>query len=114
MSPHRTFRDDRDVAWNAWDVIPTWGERRAGERRHRAEGPPVHSGERRYRDRRVARGIRIALSPRLAKGWLAFESDDARRRLAPIPDEWHLLPDDGLRALWRTAEQLPKRKRLLE
>jgi hypothetical protein len=114
MCPHRTFRDDLDVVWNAWDVIPSWGERRSIDRRRLADGPPVHSGERRRRERRIARGIRIALTPRLANGWLAFESDDARRRLAPIPEEWHLLPDEGLRELWNRAEHLPRRRRLVE
>ncbi len=114
MSPHRVFRDDGDVVWNAWDVIPAWGERRVSERRNRTEGPPAHAGERRHRERRTAHGIRIALTPRLAKGWLAFESESSRRRLAPIPHEWHELPDDDLRELWRGAEQLPPRRRLLE
>ena len=114
MSPHRSFRDDLDVVWNAWDVIPSWGERRASDRRHGAAGPPAHSGERRRGERRVARGIRISLTPRLAGGWLAFESADARRRLAPIPHEWHALPEEDLRELWRKAEPLPRRRRLLE
>ena len=114
MSPHRSFRDDTDVVWNAWDVIPSWGERRVVERRQAAEGPPSHAGERRIRERRVARGIRIALTPRLSRGWLAFESHSARRRLAPIPEEWHALPDEELLELWRVAEQLPRRRRLVE
>lgn len=77
-------------------------------------GPPAHAGERRHRERRVSPGIRIALTPRLSRGWLAFESDTERRRLAPIPEEWQLLPDAELRELWRGAEQLPRRRRLLE
>ncbi|MEO5817328.1 MAG: hypothetical protein ABIT20_18820 [Gemmatimonadaceae bacterium] len=84
VSPHRNFRDDDDREWSAWDVIPR------------------------------RRGVRIALTPRLAHGWLAFESNDERRRLAPIPAEWHLMPEERLRALWRDAEALPPRRRLLE
>jgi hypothetical protein len=50
----------------------------------------------------------------LANGWLAFESNAERRRLAPIPAAWHLMPEERLRALWRTAEALPPRRRLVE
>lgn len=112
MSPHRTFRDDDDREWTAWDVVPAWGERRVAERRAAgAASLPVR--DRRLAERRHLRGIRIALSPRLMKGWLAFESDDARRRLAPIPEGWHLLSDEELRELWQTAERLPRRRRRL-
>jgi hypothetical protein len=114
VSPHRNFRDDDDQEWTAWDVIPSWGERRRGERRSTgAEGPPA-TGDRRSDDRRRRSGIRIALTPRLANGWLAFESSDERRRVAPIPAEWHLMTEEQLRALWREAELLPQRRRLLE
>ena len=115
VPPQRDFRDDDDRPWTAWDVIPSWGERRRAERRALASAPPRGVGERRRKERRTIHGIRIALTPRLANGWLAFESGDARRRLAPIPAEWHLLPEERLRELWRTAEQLPRRrKRLIE
>lgn len=115
VSPHRDFRDDDDLQWTAWDVIPSWGERRHAERRRTTLGAPAHSGERRRIERRVMRGIRIALTPVLAQGWLAFESGAMRRRLVPIPKDWHLLTDSALRDLWRAAEQLPRRrKRLVE
>ena len=113
MSPHRTFLDDLARLWNAWDVIPAWGERRSTERRVGAS--TKRTGERRLRERRHARGVRIALPPRLAHGWIAYECGDERRRTAPIPDEWSDLPESGLRELWRVAEQLPpRRKRLVE
>ena len=99
MTPHRTFLDDDARLWNAWDVIPAWGERRTAERRER----------RRYR------GLRIALPPRLAHGWVAFEHADERRRVAPIPEGWDQLPEGALRDLWLQAEHLPpRRKGLIE
>lgn len=110
MSPFRTFRDDAARLWNAWDVIPAWGERRATDRRHE-EGARGARGERRRGERRHARGIRIALTPQLARGWIAFECGDERRRVAPIPDGWEQLSDDALRELWRDAEQLPPRRK---
>ncbi len=111
MSPHRTFRDDLARLWNAWDVIPAWGERRSGERRRRTEAGASRLVERRRRERRHLRGVRIALPARLAHGWIAFECGEERRRVAPIPMGWDVLPDDGLRELWRDAEQLPPRRK---
>jgi hypothetical protein len=110
VSPHRTFRDDAARLWNAWDVMPAWGERRHTDRRQRADDPPS-MGDRRRRDRRHLRGLRISLPPQLAKGWVAFECDTDRRRVAPIPAGWHELPETQLVALWRSAEQLPPRRK---
>jgi hypothetical protein len=110
VSPHRTFRDDAERLWNAWDVTPAWGDRRRGPRRQRSEDPP-EMRERRRLDRRHLRGIRIALPPALARGWVAFECDTDRRRVAPIPPGWHELPDTQLLDLWRTAERLPPRRK---
>lgn len=115
VSPHRTFLDDLARLWNAWDVIPAWGERRTEERRLQNEPAGTRVIDRRMRERRRLRGLRIALPPRLAHGWIAFECGDERRRVAPIPAGWELLPEAGLRDLWRGAEQLPpRRKRLVE
>lgn len=67
------------------------------------------------RQRRVTKGIRIGLAPRLAGGWLAFDSDAARRRLVPIPPDWHTLDEKELRKLLGSAETMAaKRKRLIE
>ena len=115
MSPSRDFQDDSGRPWTAWDVIPSWGERRRGERRARVHGIPSGSIDRRRAERRRHRGIRIGLPPELASGWLAFISGVERRRVAPIPHEWNVLPEEQLRALWRRAERLPdRRSRLVE
>lgn len=115
MSPHRTFLDDLARLWNAWEVIPAWGDRRLNDRREQAEPVGGRMVDRRLRERRRARGLRIALPPKLVHGWVAFECADERRRVAPIPQGWSDLPEAGLRELWRDAEQLPpRRKRLVE
>ena len=115
MSPHRTFLDDLARLWNAWEVIPAWGERRGADRRQRAEGARSRLVDRRAVERRRVSGVRIALPPRLAQGWVAFECGDERRRVAPIPAGWCEIPEHGLLDLWRGAERLPpRRKRLVE
>ncbi|MDB4885512.1 MAG: hypothetical protein JWN79_950 [Gemmatimonadetes bacterium] len=115
MTPHRTFRDDAARLWNAWDVHPAWGERRMRDRRVHAAPLPPALHERRSTERRRERGLRIALPPRLAHGWIAFECGDERRRIAPIPRGWSELDEGALLALWRGAEALPpRRKRLVE
>jgi hypothetical protein len=114
VSPHRTFRDDAARLWNAWDVHPLWGERRTADRRRgTAPDPASVMRERRHADRRRDTGLRIALPPRLASGWIAFECGELRRRVAPIPSGWHDLSDEALIDLWRHAEELPPRRRRL-
>lgn len=113
MSPSRDFRDDSGRTWTAWDVVPSWGERRISNRRHRTEGAPSGSDERRQAERRRRRGIRVGLPATLAHGWLAFACDRERRRIAPIPSDWDGLAEEQLRALWQSAERLPDRRRRL-
>src|SRR5437868_13124392 len=110
MSPHRHFLDDDGLLWQAWDVMPSWGERRTHERRESPDGPPDGSSERRRKERRTHRGIRIGLLERLIHGWLAFESNGMRRRIAPIPEGWHVLSEEDLRELWRSSTKLPDRR----
>lgn len=52
---------------------------------------------------------RKSLPERYRAGWLAFESADEMRRVAPIPSGWAGLSVDQLRAVWNTAEAAPKR-----
>ena len=113
MSPSRDFHDDSGRLWTAWDVIPSWGERRRGERRARTQALPPTITDRRRAERRRLRGIRIGLPSALASGWLAFISGVERRRVIPIPHEWDVLPEEQLRALWRRADRLPDRRRRL-
>jgi hypothetical protein len=120
---HRSFTDASGKQWNVWDVIPQWTERRSGEERRRGDDdpdvdPPVL--ERRRTDRRTDRrtesheGSRIRIAAGLSRGWLAFESDQDKRRLAPIPPGWESLTDLELAALCEKAHQAPPKRRLIE
>jgi hypothetical protein len=91
-------------------VIPAWGERRRTERRRSSESLPKLA-ERRRQERRHARGLRIALPPILAHGWVVFECGEERRRIAPIPSGWHELAEGELLQLWEVAEKLPPRRK---
>lgn len=42
-------------------------------------------------------------SPELANGWLCFESDSEKRRLAEPPHDWEGISDDELLALLARA-----------
>lgn len=68
----RDFFDRDGVAWRVWPVTP-------GEIR-----PPTAAED---------------YLKEYGEGWLCFESDRERRRLARYPREWEGLADEELRAL---------------
>jgi hypothetical protein len=45
-----------------------------------------------------------SLPPDWKQGWLTFESDDDKRRLAPFPPKWEQLPATRLELLCRMAQ----------
>jgi hypothetical protein len=45
----------------------------------------------------------IAVKPELQAGWLAFETNDEKRRLTPIPDGWEEASEPALQALLARA-----------
>jgi len=96
----RRFRDAGGVLWDAWSVVPE-----NIERRFEAPAGPPHGVERRHRNER-----RVSLGPRLAHGWLTFQSRDERRRLAPIPPGWDQLSDADLARLCEHAERVSLRR----
>ncbi|HUF26384.1 MAG TPA: hypothetical protein VMM18_05310 [Gemmatimonadaceae bacterium] len=97
------------------DPAPT----RAAHRRPWVElAPPARPVEgRRFRDREsvwtvveITSGFLVqsrlpldAMAPELREGWLSFENETERRRLAPIPGRWYELPAHKLQALCEGA-----------
>jgi len=79
---HRVFHGRSGARWEAFAVNPS----AESQSRARLPGP--------YRT-----------------GWLAFESEEEKRRLSPIPDGWQSLPEDGLLELCDRAERVPRRAR---
>lgn len=57
---------------------------------------------------------RGGLPEEFRQGWLAFESRDELRRVAPIPENWAELPTDELRLLCHNARSAPRRTHPLD
>ena len=89
----RSFADDNGAIWQVWDVLPSQPE--LIERRKNI----------------VARlgGDERRAGPALAEGWLAFESERGRRRLAPIPSGWENATDDQLKEWCTQARNAARR-----
>ena len=103
---HRSFLDAAGTEWTVYDVNPRADERRSHDRRDTL-GDSEATGDRRTEDRRATvGGVRPV---RLTRGWLCFESSRERRRLQPIPERWHLLPDAELAGLLGQARIAPRR-----
>lgn len=105
----RSFVAPDGNEWRVWNVVPTLAfhqETREWERRGQDvlayDGP-----ERRAEERPTAMPF---VNPQLAAGWLCFESDSAKRRLAPMPPGWEEASDEQLAEFWRSAELVAQRK----
>jgi hypothetical protein len=92
---HRTFCDSAGERWDVWDVIPTRAERRAEAATSNYRGP-----ERRRTPDPIPR-VRL---DRLAHGWLTFEGQMGRLRLAPLPERWEDSTEAELAVLLSRAE----------
>lgn len=103
--PCREFVDAYGDAWTVWSVAPTRAERRSVVERRVAHPPAGRELLGRGRERRspdgttAARPLRLRVLPAMLRGWLVFESDREKRRLAPIPPGWERMSDRGLAEL---------------
>ena len=99
--------------WRVWQVIPTL--RRSGFarlRERRAKGVAAYEGpDRRKADRRSPGSQTPVLAAGLEGGWLAFEHNGAKRRLAPPPAGWESCTDQELGALWAAARVVATQSR---
>jgi hypothetical protein len=94
---HRKIKDRDGRPWDVWEVYPSAVEQRmSGE--HPAAPFDGATNERRE--------VRLLVPSALQQGWLAFQSGDERRRLAPIPENWIGLEDTALVTLLRQADRL--------
>lgn len=103
---HREYADSEGVAWQVWEVIPqSVDRRRLRERR---------SAPRDNQERRKRHEARLRLSDG-ADGWLVFEAHDEKRRLRPIPQDWHRASAVELESMCARAERASRpTRRLIE
>jgi len=103
---YRSFYASDGRRWEVWLILPTSAERRAEERRS-VRG--VRVPERRLtRERRRRAWTPIGVDPAFEKGWLCFETDGEKRRLAPIPEGWDAAEVEQLEAWCGDALIVPK------
>lgn len=100
---HRSFLDQHGIRWHVWEVYPTSTDRRISDDRDAMTANP---DEALLIDRRFPFERRATIDPELANGWLAFESEIARRRYAPIPRGWTGLPSRELCRLLQVAKEV--------
>lgn len=108
--PCREFVDGYGAGWTVWSVAPLSAERRRTSERRDLHRPAGRALLGRGRERRGApaapltkRPLRLAVLPALLRGWLCFESDLEKRRLAPVPPGWQSMSDRGLAELCARA-----------
>jgi len=79
----REYADPSGRTWNVWAVYPT-----------------------------IAISGHLPADSRAAKGWLAFQCGDLRRRFYSPPDDWETMTDEQIGALWESAVEVEPRRAL--
>jgi hypothetical protein len=109
---YRTFTDSQGHRWEVWLVLPTAAERRESERRvlaDRRTEARVQASERRVTlDRRRFSFRRVGVAAVYASGWLCFESEEEKRRLAPVPEDWDQATAEKLQSWCLSAKRVVK------
>ena len=110
---YRTFLDSAGKRWEVWLVTPTAAERRKVDRRQAtAASGQLREGaleRRRTPERRQAPFHRnVVVASEYSNGWLCFESEGDKRRLAPVPADWEQAGPDRLSGLLAAAKRVVK------
>jgi hypothetical protein len=79
---HRTFNGSDGRMWDVWEVTPA--------------------------DLDHGRGETAPLYGKWSQGWLAFSTQDEKRRLTPAPADWTELSPGQLQVLCERAESVPR------
>jgi len=109
---YRTFLDSTGKRWEVWLVTPAAAERRRVDRRAaaaRAGEIPGFADRRRTPERRknpFRRAVEVASE--YSQGWLCFEGDGEKRRLAPVPEGWSDAGPDRLTTWLQAAKRVVK------
>jgi hypothetical protein len=103
---HRNFRDEHGREWDVWEVVPTAVERRIARKTPVPSMAPI--------ERRKMQETRVLVPDVLQKGWLAFQTESERRRLAPIPADWASMTSAELLELLHLANERRRARRLID
>lgn len=101
----REFEDTDGRRWQVWLTAPA--ERPAPQysgAERRGSGDPENAP---VLERRGPNGLRRILAPGI-DGWLSFETQGEKRRLAPVPPDWSVCSKQKLIAYWREAAVVPR------
>ena len=109
---YRTFIDPEGKRWEVWLITPAAAERRRVDRRvagAEANNFPGFSDRRRTPERRKSPFHRtVEVASEYSSGWLCFEGDGEKRRLAPVPDGWYEAGPDRLTTWLQSAKRVVK------
>lgn len=109
---YRTFLDSTGKRWEVWLVTPAAAERRRVDRRAAAtrSGEIAGFADRRRTPERRKNPFRrtVEVANEYSQGWLCFEGDGEKRRLAPVPDGWADAGPDRLTSWLQAAKRVVK------
>ena len=109
---YRTFLDSTGKRWEVWLITPAAAERRKADRRASSGASSVYPGDldrRRTPERRRGAFRRsAAVASEYSNGWLCFESEGEKRRLAPVPTGWEEAGPDRLATWLQAAKRVVK------
>jgi len=106
---HRRFTDQQGKTWDVWQVHPAAAERRFSQRRVNDEDRTDAAERRSGVDRREERLARALIAPEFTYGWLCFETQGEKRRLAPVPDRWDSADDETIEQWCCSAKPVVRR-----
>jgi hypothetical protein len=108
---YRTFLDTTGKRWEVWLVTPAAAERRKADRRASGAGNSAYEGGDRRQTPERRRGTfhrTVAVAGEYSSGWLCFESEGEKRRLAPVPAGWEEAGPDRLSTHLQAAKRVVK------
>jgi hypothetical protein len=109
---YRTFLDSTGKRWEVWLVTPAAAERRRADRRAGSSGAKGYAGNldrRKTPERRRSPFQRsVTVASEFSQGWLCFESEGEKKRLAPVPDGWDEAGPDRLSTWLQAAKRVVK------
>jgi hypothetical protein len=110
---YRTFLDSSGKRWEVWLVTPAAAERRKADRRASTGATPENvegfADRRRTKERRKSPFRRnVVVASEYSDGWLCFESEGDKRRLAPVPEGWQQAGPDRLSTWLQAAKRVLK------